>query len=145
MSRAVSVLALLALSACGGAEQAAPDEPPTFEIVGTLPGGWAGVGAALYFSLLKGNDVNVEYLFCDSLASPDQLADFVARVSADAYPVRGLVFRFDSLAADESQITYSAFTSGQSQVVTLSISADRCVEKVEVEGPLRAELFDPSE
>ncbi|MEQ1699698.1 MAG: hypothetical protein ABMA25_06290 [Ilumatobacteraceae bacterium] len=144
MSRPVFALAVLAASSCGGAEKAAPDEPPTFEVVGTLPGGWAGIGAALYFALLQGTEVNADRLFCDSLASPEQSAEFLTRVSNDTYPVRGLSFRFDSIAPDASQITYSAFTSGQSQVVTLSVSADDCVEKIEVDGPLRAELFDPS-
>lgn len=135
---------MVGVSSCGSAAEPAPDEPGTVELAGTLPGGWTGVGAALYFALLQGNEVDVDNLFCDALASPEQLADFVEQVSAETSPVRGLVFRFDSIAPDESQITYSAYTSGQSQVVTLSVSTDDCVEKIEVDGPMRADLFDPS-
>jgi hypothetical protein len=142
---AASLVVSLGLLAGCGASREVEEEPRVFDVVGTIPGGWAGARAGLYFGLLSGHDVNVDLLFCDSFASADQLAAFVDRLSADANPARGLVFRFDSMAADESQITYSAFTSGQSQVVTLSISeSERCVDKVEVQGPIRQELFDPS-
>lgn len=137
-------LVLGLLAACGTGREVKA-EPRTFDVVGTIAGGWAGARAGLYFGLLSGHDVNADLLFCDSLASADQLDAFVDRVAGEANPVRGLVFRFDSLTSDESQITYSTITSGQSQVVTLSISeSDHCVEKVDVRGPLRQELFDPS-